>query len=70
MAPSGARRRCGGSGLIDEVNGRRFLLHDGRARTLEEAILWHGGEAETAREAFRTADAETRRRLLAFLEAL
>ncbi len=59
-----------GLGLIEEINGRRFLLHDGRARTLEEAILWHGGEAEPAREMFRTADAETRRRLLAFLEAL
>ena len=32
-----------GLGLIEEINGRRFLLHDGRARTLEEAILWHGG---------------------------
>ena len=37
-----------GLGLIEEINGRRFLLHDGRARTLEEAILWHGGEAEPA----------------------
>jgi CxxC motif-containing protein (DUF1111 family) len=59
-----------GLGLIAEVNGERFLLHDGRARTIEEAILWHGGEAEAAREAFRTADADERRSLLAFLEAL
>jgi CxxC motif-containing protein (DUF1111 family) len=59
-----------GIGLIDDVNGSRFLLHDGRARTLEEAILWHAGEAERARQAFRTADADWRAALLAFLEAL
>ncbi len=39
-----------GIGLIAEVNGERFLLHDGRARTIEEAILWHGGEGQAARE--------------------
>lgn len=59
-----------GLGLIEDVNGERFLLHDGRARTIEEAILWHGGEAESAKEAFRTAGADVRTRLLAFLEAL
>ena len=59
-----------GIGLIDEVNGVRFLLHDGRAATLEEAILWHGGEGTESAEAFRTAAVEDRRRLLAFLEAL
>lgn len=59
-----------GLGLIEGVNGARFLLHDGRARTIEEAILWHGGEAEAAKEAFRNADADTRGRLVAFLEAL
>ena len=59
-----------GLGLIDDINGHRFLLHDGRARTIEEAILWHGGEAEAAREAFRLASAEERALLLAFLEAL
>jgi len=59
-----------GIGLVDDINGHRFLLHDGRARTLEEAILWHGGEAEAAKEAFRLASAEERARLVAFLEAL
>ena len=59
-----------GLGLIDDVNGERFLLHDGRARTIEEAILWHGGEASAAMEAFRSADSETRANLVAFLEAL
>ena len=38
------------------------FLHDGRARTLAEAILWHGGEAEAAREAFRLASHATARR--------
>ena len=59
-----------GLGLIDEVNGARFLLHDGRARTIEEAILWHGGEGEAAREAFRLLPSDDRRKLVAFLEAL
>ena len=59
-----------GLGLIDDINGHRFLLHDGRARTISEAILWHGGEAEAAREAFRLASAEDRALLLTFLEAL
>ena len=59
-----------GLGLIDDVNGHRFLLHDGRARTIEEAILWHGGEAEAAKEAFRNLSSDEREDLLAFLEAL
>lgn len=59
-----------GIGLIEGVNGERFLLHDGRARTLEEAILWHGGEAQRAREAFRSADDDLRTSLIAFLDAL
>ncbi len=59
-----------GLGLIDEVNGQRFLLHDGRARTIEEAILWHGGEAEASKEQFRVAPADQRAALVAFLEAL
>jgi len=59
-----------GLGLIDDVNGGRFLLHDGRARTIEEAILWHGGEGSDAMEAFREADADTRTDLIAFLESL
>jgi CxxC motif-containing protein (DUF1111 family) len=59
-----------GLGLIDDVNGQIFLLHDGRARTIEEAILWHDGEARAAMEKFRDADAETRSALITFLEAL
>ena len=45
-------------------------LHDGRARTLEEAILWHGGEGEAAKEAFRTMSASERNAIIAFLESL
>jgi CxxC motif-containing protein (DUF1111 family) len=59
-----------GIGLIDDINGERFLLHDGRARTLEEAILWHGNEGADAQEAFRQADKDARDELIAFLEAL
>ena len=59
-----------GIGLIEAVNGHRFLLHDGRARDIPEAILWHGGEAEASREAFRNAPQDQREDLVAFLEAL
>ena len=59
-----------GLGLIENINGARFLLHDGRARTLEEAILWHGGEALASQGLFKSADIQSRNELLAFLEAL
>ncbi|HYX35385.1 MAG TPA: di-heme oxidoredictase family protein [Oligoflexus sp.] len=59
-----------GIGLTQEVNNRPFYLHDGRARTLEEAILWHGGEADGSREAYRTMPAEQRAQLLRFLKSL
>ena len=59
-----------GLGLLPVVNGHQHLLHDGRARGFAEAILWHGGEAEAAREAFRTAPADERAALLAFLASL
>ena len=45
-------------------------LHDGRAETLEEAILWHGGEAEAARDAFRNMAAAERDAIIAFLKSL
>jgi CxxC motif-containing protein (DUF1111 family) len=48
----------------------RGYLHDGRARTLAEAILWHAGEAANAREAFRRAPPADRQALLRFLSAL
>jgi CxxC motif-containing protein (DUF1111 family) len=59
-----------GLGLVDDLAGERFLLHDGRAATLEEAILWHGGEGADAAAAFREAAVDDRRRLISFLEAL
>lgn len=59
-----------GIGLIETVNGHTEFLHDGRARNLEEAILWHGGEAETAKEHFRNLSAEERAQLIQFLESL
>ncbi len=59
-----------GIGLLETVNHHRFLLHDGRARGFEEAILWHGGEAEAAREAFRTMSADERDAVIRFLESL
>ena len=59
-----------GIGLIPVVNGHERYLHDGRARGLAEAILWHGGEAEAAREAFRRAPKAEREQLLAFLRSL
>lgn len=59
-----------GLGLTETVNGHTYLLHDGRARNIAEAILWHGGEGEAAKERFRTAPAIERADLLAFLESL
>jgi CxxC motif-containing protein (DUF1111 family) len=41
-----------GIGLTQTVSGHSFFLHDGRARNLTEAILWHGGEAQKSRDAF------------------
>ncbi|MDR7033569.1 CxxC motif-containing protein (DUF1111 family) [Mesorhizobium sp. BE184] len=59
-----------GIGLTKQVNGHTFFLHDGRARNLTESILWHGGEAQKARDRFAAADAETRAALIKFLESL
>lgn len=59
-----------GVGLVPVVNRHDRLLHDGRARGVEEAILWHGGEASASRDAFRALSSVERARLLRFLEAL
>jgi len=56
-----------GLGLVEAVNGHTRFLHDGRARSLEEAILWHGGEAEASRDAFMALDVSKRNALLEFL---
>lgn len=57
-------------GLTSGVSGGEAYLHDGRARSLEEAILWHGGEAEAPKEAFRTMSAAERAALIKFLKSL
>jgi len=57
-------------GLTPGVSGGQAYLHDGRARTLEEAILWHGGEGQAAKEAFRTMSRAERDALVKFLGAL
>jgi CxxC motif-containing protein (DUF1111 family) len=60
-----------GIGLTARVGGgHAFFLHDGRARNLTEAILWHGGEAAQARDRFAAGDAATRAALIKFLESL
>jgi CxxC motif-containing protein (DUF1111 family) len=59
-----------GLGLVRIVSPDATFLHDGRARTPEEAILWHGGEAATAREAFRGMVKTDRDALIAFLSSL
>nr|NKB43914.1 c-type cytochrome [Alphaproteobacteria bacterium] len=59
-----------GIGLTEKVTTHERYLHDGRARGLEEAILWHGGEAEAAKERFRNMPADARSDLVAFLKSL
>lgn len=59
-----------GTGLTATVSGHTQFLHDGRARTLTEAILWHGGEAEAARNGFAALPKGDRDAILAFLESL
>ncbi|MCB0320758.1 MAG: hypothetical protein KDD60_07500, partial [Bdellovibrionales bacterium] len=61
-----------GIGHIADMNSdvpQRYL-HDGRARDIESAILWHGGEAESARDAFKELPASDREALIAFVESL
>nr|WP_243393369.1 di-heme oxidoredictase family protein [Leptospira perolatii] len=59
-----------GLGLIQTVNGHNRLMHDGRANGPEEAILWHGGEADTARTKFQALTADDRQSILTFLNSL
>ncbi|MGZ5890641.1 MAG: di-heme oxidoredictase family protein, partial [Hyphomicrobium sp.] len=59
-----------GLGLTRIVNGHTLFLHDGRARSLEEAILWHGGEAHAARDGFAALSQSEREALLAFVASL
>jgi len=59
-----------GLGLTAGVSGGEAYLHDGRARTLNEAILWHGGEGEASKENFRKMSAADRAALIKFLQSL
>lgn len=59
-----------GLGLASTVNGEVHLLHDGRASTPLEAILWHGGEAQSAKDSFAALSSAERADLLAFLDTL
>ncbi len=59
-----------GIGLTETVNGHTQFLHDGRARSLLEAVLWHGGEAQTARDTVVAMDRDDRNALIRFLESL
>ncbi len=59
-----------GIGLTHVVSGHTQLLHDGRARNVTEAILWHGGEAQAARDAFAELSKEDRDALVAFVNSL
>lgn len=59
-----------GVGLLPEVNGHGELLHDGRARNVTEAVLWHGGEAHASREAFRAMPKADREALVRFVNSL
>ncbi|UWR77185.1 thiol oxidoreductase [Phaeobacter inhibens] len=59
-----------GVGLVQQVNPRAGFLHDGRARTLLEAILWHGGEAQSARDTVVGLAPKDRADLIRFLESL
>ncbi len=59
-----------GIGLFKVVNGHTRYLHDGRARNLEEAILWHGGEAQTPRDLYAKLSKTEREQVLKFLESL
>jgi len=57
-------------GLSHAINGNSGLLHDGRARNIEEAILWHAGEAAGARDRFAALAKPDRQRLIDFVDAL
>ncbi|WP_085629483.1 di-heme oxidoredictase family protein [Pseudomonas sp. R16(2017)] len=59
-----------GIGLTQTVSGHTRFLHDGRARDLLEAVLWHGGEAQKAQQQVLSFNAEQRAALLAFLNSL
>lgn len=59
-----------GLGLVETVNGHTRYLHDGRARSLEEAVLWHAGEASASQAAYLKLSSKERGELVEFLKSL
>ena len=59
-----------GMGLYKKVSGEANFLHDGRARSIEEAILWHGGEAKKTKEAFMALNKKERDEVIGFLNSI
>ncbi|HEY8938988.1 MAG TPA: di-heme oxidoredictase family protein, partial [Cellvibrio sp.] len=67
---------CVTGGVTDAGQGAQVCtpvhsyLHDGRARTIEEAILWHGGEGQAAKNAYQALSSSQKQDVLRFLESL
>jgi CxxC motif-containing protein (DUF1111 family) len=59
-----------GIGLTQQVSGHTYFLHDGRAQSILEAVLWHGGEAQAQRDAVVEMSTADRDALIAYLESL
>lgn len=59
-----------GLGMVQRVNPLATFMHDGRAKTIEEAILWHNGEAANSQEEYKKLSKTERTDLLAFLNSL
>jgi CxxC motif-containing protein (DUF1111 family) len=59
-----------GIGLTEIVSGHSFFLHDGRARSIEEAFHWHGGEAQSAVDNYKALSKQERDALVAFVNSL
>lgn len=60
----------GGIGLVETANGHTNFLHDGRARTVLKAVLWHGGRGQRARDQVKRLPSRHRDALIAFLQSL
>ena len=57
-------------GLQQKITGSNRFLHDGRARSISEAILWHGGEAEHAKQQYLTMEQPDRMALIRFIKSI
>lgn len=59
-----------GLGLLSKINPDTRYLHDGRARTIEEAVLWHGGQGQKSRDRFKAMSADDRQQMIDFIKSL